>query len=114
LILVFFKEFMTVIWMSARALGQEFNLKVYDSIESLLDEVDAVDIVTPTTTHYDIASQAIQKAKHCFIEKPVTNTLEEAYLLRALQSKFDVKIQVGHVERYNPAFPVCKPTYKTT
>lgn len=45
----------------ARALGQEFNLKVYDSIESLLDEVDAVDIVTPTTTHYDIASQAIQK-----------------------------------------------------
>jgi len=88
----------------ARALGQEFNLKVYDSIESLLDEVDAVDIVTPTTTHYDIASQAIQKAKHCFIEKPVTNTLEEAYLLRALQSKFDVKIQVGHVERYNPAF----------
>lgn len=83
---------------------KEFGVKQFSSIESLLEEVDAVDIVTPTITHYHCASMAIKKSKHLFIEKPVTNTVEEAKSLMGLSKEANVKVQVGHVERFNPAF----------
>ncbi|HSH64915.1 MAG TPA: Gfo/Idh/MocA family oxidoreductase [Bacteroidia bacterium] len=82
----------------------EFEIKRFSSIESLIEEVDAVDIVTPTITHYHCASIAIKKSKHIFIEKPVTNTVEEAKSLIGLSKEANVKVQVGHVERFNPAF----------
>jgi len=66
--------------------------------------VDVVDIVTPTLSHFDCAKQAIAKGKHIFIEKPITNTVEEAETLRSLVAEHGVKGQVGHVERFNPAF----------
>ena len=86
----------------------EFGYKYFNSIEALIDAVDMVDIVTPTLSHYDCARQAIAKGKHIFIEKPITNTVEEAETLRTLVAEHGVKGQVGHVERFNPAFIAIK------
>jgi predicted dehydrogenase len=89
---------------NAQAAASEFGITRFHTIDELLDKVDAVDIVTPTITHYDCASKAIKKSKHVFIEKPVTNTIEEAKSLIGLSKEANVKVQVGHVERFNPAF----------
>lgn len=80
----------------------------FSGVDKLIDSVDVVDIVTPTLSHYDCAMKAIKKTKHVFIEKPVTNTLEEAESLVSLVAEADVKAQVGHVERFNPAFLAVK------
>lgn len=81
-----------------------YGIHAFDSVEDLIDNVDVVDVVTPTLSHYDCASQALRKSKHVFIEKPVTNTIEEARSLMNLAHEASVKVQVGHVERFNPAF----------
>ncbi|MCE3279541.1 MAG: iolX [Bacteroidetes bacterium] len=94
---------------NAEAVAKEFGIKKFNSIDELLDQVDAIDIVTPTITHYDCASKAIKKSKHVFIEKPVTNTIEEAKSLIGLSKEANVKVQVGHVERFNPAFIAGRP-----
>lgn len=86
----------------------EFGYKYFNSIEALIEAVDMVDIVTPTLSHYDCARKAIAKGKHIFIEKPITNTVEEAETLRTLVAEYGVKGQVGHVERFNPAFIAVK------
>ncbi|MCB9223972.1 MAG: Gfo/Idh/MocA family oxidoreductase [Crocinitomicaceae bacterium] len=83
---------------------EEYQIKRFDNIDSLLEAVDCVDIVTPTINHFDVASKAIQRRKHVFIEKPITETVEEAEKLAGLIDEFKVKLQVGHVERFNPAF----------
>lgn len=88
----------------AESVEKEFGIKSYDTIESLLELVDAIDIVTPTVTHYKCAAKSIKKSKHIFIEKPVSNTIEEAKMLIGLAKEADVRVQVGHVERFNPAF----------
>lgn len=87
----------------------EFGINRYDSVDSLLEEVDAVDIVTPTLTHYKCAAKALKKSKHVFIEKPITNTIKEAKSLIDLAREANVKVQVGHVERFNPAFTAALP-----
>jgi predicted dehydrogenase len=89
---------------NAKKIAAELNVKNFDSMSDLLDEVDAIDIVTPTISHFDCAVDALKKGKHIFIEKPVTNTLEEAEQLVKLVNEAGVKVQVGHVERFNPAF----------
>lgn len=86
----------------------EFGIKAFDSMEELIDQVDIVDVVTPTLSHYDCASSALRKFKHVFIEKPITNTIEEARSLLNLVHEAKVKVQVGHVERFNPAFVAAK------
>ncbi|MCK7590817.1 Gfo/Idh/MocA family oxidoreductase [Subsaxibacter sp. CAU 1640] len=93
---------------SAKKVEAEFGYKYFDSIEKLIDAVDVVDIVTPTLSHYDCARLAITKGKHIFIEKPITNTVEEAETIRTLVAENSVKGQVGHVERFNPAFKAVK------
>ncbi len=87
----------------------EFGINRYDSIDSLLEEVDAVDIVTPTISHYSCAAKALKKSKHVFIEKPITNTIKEAKSLIDLTREANVKVQIGHVERFNPAFTAALP-----
>ena len=82
----------------------EHGIKSFDSITELIDACDVVDIVTPTVSHFDCASEAIKKTKHVFIEKPIATTPEQALQLIELASEADVKVQVGHVERFNPAF----------
>ncbi len=88
--------------------AQKLNVKKFDSMDALIDAVDVVDIVTPTLSHYECASQALKKSKHIFIEKPITNTIEEAKSLMALAHEASVKVQVGHVERFNPAFTAAR------
>jgi len=90
---------------------QDFNLKLFNDIQHLIEEVDVVDIVTPTISHFECASAALKGFKHVFIEKPVVNTPEEAKQLIALANEANVKIQVGHVERFNPAFTAAKPFF---
>jgi len=89
---------------NAKNVEEEFGYKYFNSIEALIDAVDMIDIVTPTLSHYECAQQAIAKGKHIFIEKPITNTVEEAEHIRELLSEHDIRGQVGHVERFNPAF----------
>jgi predicted dehydrogenase len=93
---------------NAKKVEAEFGYKYFNSIEDLIDAVDMVDIVTPTLSHYDCAIQAIEKGKHIFIEKPITNTVEEAENIRELLAKHNLRGQVGHVERFNPAFIAVK------
>jgi predicted dehydrogenase len=94
---------------NARAASEQFGVMPFHSMDSLLDAVDVVDIVTPTTSHFDCASAAIKKLKHVFIEKPVTNTVDEARILIKLAKEAGIKAQVGHVERFNPAFKAAEP-----
>lgn len=93
---------------NAKQVAKDFGVKAFLSFDDLLDAVDVVDIVTPTSTHAALASQAIQQNKHVFIEKPVTQTVDEARMLMGLLEKHPVKLQVGHVERFNPAYLAVK------
>ncbi len=94
---------------NAQKVSEEFGYTVFNTIEELIDAVDVVDIVTPTLSHYDCAVKALKKGKHIFIEKPITNTVEEAEELIKLANEMNVKAQVGHVERFNPAFVSAEP-----
>ncbi|MDO9260398.1 MAG: Gfo/Idh/MocA family oxidoreductase [Flavobacteriaceae bacterium] len=93
-------------------IASSFNCIAFQSLEKLMDAVDVVDIVTPTLSHFDCAQMAIKKGKHIFIEKPITNTVDEALELISLAEKYQVKGQVGHVERFNPAFLASKDFIK--
>lgn len=94
---------------NAKKVAEEFNTHAFDTIEELISYVDAVDIVTPTLSHFDCAVKAMRQSKHVFIEKPITNTVEEARKLINLAEEAEVKVQVGHVERFNPAFTATVP-----
>ena len=82
----------------------KFNIKSFDSYRDLIDSSDIVDIVTPTLSHFNCAKEALKSNKHVFIEKPVTHTVEEVKKLIKLAQISGRKVQVGHVERFNPAF----------
>lgn len=89
---------------NAKLVSEELGIKSFPTIDALLKEVDVIDIVTPTLSHYDCAEQALSAGKHVFIEKPITNTVDEAEKLIALSKAKNLKVQVGHVERFNPAY----------
>ncbi|MEP6712097.1 MAG: Gfo/Idh/MocA family oxidoreductase [Ferruginibacter sp.] len=89
---------------NARAVAEKYMLKRYADAEQLMDECDAVDIVAPTPFHFELCSLALRKGKHVFVEKPLANTMDEARVLVKLAKESNVKFQVGHVERFNPAF----------
>ena len=93
---------------NAQEVSKEFGYTNFDTIDALIDSVDVIDIVTPTLNHFECAEMAIIKGKHIFIEKPITKTLKEAEQLRDLVQKMNVRGQVGHVERFNPAFLAVK------
>lgn len=89
---------------NAEKVAAEFGYKNFDSIQELINAVDVIDIVTPTLSHFDCAKLAIEAGKHVFLEKPITTTVQEAEDIIALTKKYNVLGQVGHVERFNPAF----------
>ncbi len=89
---------------NAQKVIEDFGIQRFTSMSELISKVDCLDIVTPTLSHYACASEALIARKHVFIEKPVTETIEEAEKLIALKNEAKVKVQVGHVERFNPAF----------
>jgi len=93
---------------NAEKVAKEFGYKLFDSVEALIAAVEVVDIVTPTLSHFECAKIAIEKGRHIFIEKPITKTVLEAEAIKTLASQFHVQGQVGHVERFNPAFTAVK------
>lgn len=97
---------------NAKKLSEEFGYPFFENFDELLNQVDMIDIVTPTIYHYDYAMKAIDKGKHFFIEKPVTKTLQQAEEILYKCREFGIKAQVGHVERYNPAFIATKDFIK--
>lgn len=88
----------------AQSAISKYHIKRFESVEQLIDACDALDIVSTTTTHYEIAKQCLTKSKHIFIEKPLAHSIDEAAELVQLVKEANVKCQVGHVERYNPAY----------
>lgn len=94
---------------NAAAVSEEFGIHAFGSMEELIAAVDVVDVVTPTINHFECANKALRMSKHVFIEKPLANTVQEARDLMRLAKEADVKVQVGHVERFNPAFISASP-----
>jgi predicted dehydrogenase len=90
-------------------LEKEKGYSYFDSAALLLEKVDVIDIVTPTMSHAELATQALQAGKHLFIEKPITSTVAEADTLCALAIDHQCIGQIGHVERFNPAFKAARP-----
>ncbi|MDY0342989.1 MAG: Gfo/Idh/MocA family oxidoreductase [Lentimicrobium sp.] len=95
--------------VQAEKVSGETGIRAFDNMDTLIDAVDVVDIVTPTLSHFDCAFKAMRKFKHVFIEKPLVTTPEEARQLIDLAAEAGVKVQVGHVERFNPAFMAAQP-----
>lgn len=87
----------------AQEIADSYGVKSFSSLDKLMEEVDAVNIATPTTTHFDIAKKALNNNLHILLEKPITDTIDQAEKLLAEASKKDLTIQVGHIERFNPA-----------
>ncbi|HAT67228.1 MAG TPA: oxidoreductase [Flavobacteriaceae bacterium] len=96
---------------AAKQIEDELGYKSFPTMEALIDACDMVDVVTPTIYHFDCAKKVVEAGKHLFIEKPITQTVEEAEALLALVKKHGVKGQVGHVERFNPAFMAVKDMF---
>jgi predicted dehydrogenase len=89
--------------LQSQAAAVEYSTKKYDSYEALLKDVDAISIAATTTAHYDLAKEAIEMGKHIFIEKPITATIPQAEEIVRLAEQKGVNLQVGHIERFNPA-----------
>lgn len=89
--------------------SKEFGIQSYSNPDALLEAAEAVDIVTPTRAHYELAAQAIRMHKHTFIEKPLVPTREESISLLNLAAKSRGYVQIGYVERFNPAFRAALP-----
>lgn len=93
---------------NGQKVAAEFGYTQFDTIAKLIHAVDVIDIVTPTLSHYKCAKVAIKSGKHVFLEKPISNSVAEAEEIIALAKEYNVKGQVGHVERFNPAFTAVK------
>ncbi|MEI6266182.1 MAG: Gfo/Idh/MocA family oxidoreductase [Sphingobacteriia bacterium] len=93
---------------NANEVVEKYDLKRYMDEEKLIDACDIIDVITPTNQHFDICMQAIRKGKHVFVEKPITHTIQEGRDLMNMVREANVKLQVGHVERFNPAYLAIK------
>ncbi|MBS1510350.1 MAG: Gfo/Idh/MocA family oxidoreductase [Bacteroidetes bacterium] len=93
---------------NAQAVSDKYNLRRYPNADELIKDCDAIDIVAPTIAHFELCEAAIKNGKHVFVEKPLANTMDEARELVKLAKEANIKFQVGHVERFNPAFLALK------
>ena len=93
---------------TAKQVAEEYGLKRYTDAEKLIDACDIVDVVTPTDQHYEVCMSAIRKGKHVFVEKPLAATIKEGRDIVNFVREAGVKLQVGHIERFNPAFLAIK------
>lgn len=89
--------------LQSKAVSEEFGTEVYNNLQDLLKEVDAVSIAATTSAHYDLAKECLNAGKHIFIEKPITATIPQAEEIVTLAAEKNLNIQVGHIERFNPA-----------
>ena len=93
---------------NAKAVEEKYQIKRFTDSDALMDACDAVDIVAPTIHHYHLCDAALRKGKHVFVEKPLANSMDEARMLVKLAKESNLTFQVGHVERFNPAFLAVK------
>jgi predicted dehydrogenase len=93
---------------NANEVIEKYRLKRFHDPDDLLTQIDAADVVAPTDHHFALCEAAIKKGRHVFVEKPLAQTMDEAYALVKLVKESNVKLQVGHVERFNPAFLAVK------
>lgn len=93
---------------NAKEVTEKYGLKRFMDEDKLMDACDIIDVITPTNQHYDICMKAVRKGKHVFVEKPITHTLQEGKNLVNMVREANVKLQVGHVERFNPAYLAVK------
>ncbi len=93
---------------AAAKIESEFQIPRFDRPDELMDKSDVVDIVAPTTKHFELCKLAVLKSKHVFVEKPMVHTMNEAKEVVKLTREANIKFQVGHVERFNPAFLAAK------
>jgi predicted dehydrogenase len=89
---------------NAKEVVAHYGLKRFTDADKLVDNCDIVDVVAPTNFHFELCEKAIRKGKHVFVEKPLANTIEEGKQLVNMVKEANVKMQVGHVERFNPAY----------
>jgi predicted dehydrogenase len=94
----------------AKQVAEEYGLKRFLDEDKLFDACDIIDVVVPTDRHFEVCMRALRKGKHVFVEKPLANTMEEAKALVDVVREANVKMQVGHVERFNPAYLAIKNT----
>jgi predicted dehydrogenase len=85
-----------------KSIAEEFGISDFNSIDELLSKVKAVSIAATTSAHYELARKCFEKNIHVFIEKPITTTIKQAEELVDLSKKKNLKLQVGHIERFNP------------
>jgi predicted dehydrogenase len=93
---------------NAKLVSEKYQLPHYANADQLIDICDVIDIVAPTSSHFELCEAAIKKGKHVFVEKPLANTMDEARILVKLAKEANIKFQVGHVERFNPALLALK------
>ena len=93
----------------AETLAAEFGIKAFATLDDLLSQVQAVSIATVTQSHYDVAMQVIKRGVHLLIEKPITATIEQAKAVTERAEIKGLKLQVGHIERFNPAILALEP-----
>jgi predicted dehydrogenase len=93
---------------TAIEVAEKYKLKRFTDADKLIDACDAIDIVAPTNHHFELCEKVIRKGKHVFVEKPLAHTIEEGRLLVNMAREADIKMQVGHVERFNPAYLAIK------
>lgn len=98
--------------IASKKISDELGYKSFPSMEALIEACDVIDVVTPTIHHFECAKKVVEAGKHLFIEKPITQTVEEAEKLLLLASENNVKGQVGHVERFNPAFMAVRDKFE--
>ncbi|MBI2285126.1 MAG: Gfo/Idh/MocA family oxidoreductase [Bacteroidetes bacterium] len=93
---------------NAKAVSEQYGLKRYMDEDKLMDACDVIDIIAPTDHHFAICMQAIRKGKHVFVEKPLAHTIQEGRDIVNMVREANIKLQVGHVERFNPAYLAIK------
>ena len=93
---------------TAKEVTKKYQLPCFLDANELIDSCDVIDVVAPTNFHFELCEKAIKKGKHVFVEKPLANTMDEARQLVKLVKESGIKLQVGHVERFNPAFLAIK------
>ena len=95
---------------TAQEVSEKYQLPRFLDSDTLIEACDAIDIVAPTNFHFELCEKGIRNGKHVFVEKPLANSMEEARRLVKLAQESNIKLQVGHVERFNPAFLALKGT----
>ncbi|MEN9684415.1 MAG: hypothetical protein RLZZ28_201 [Bacteroidota bacterium] len=93
---------------NAKTVSEQYGLKRFMDEDKLMDACDIIDVITPTDHHFSICMQAIRKGKHVFVEKPLTHTIQEGRDIVSMVREANIKMQVGHVERFNPAYLAIK------